>query len=157
MKLFVEGKLSIEGKEGERKTVTAILMDGKSVAAVTKQTLKEEAEYMKKVGVEPKIATILVGDDAPSKVYLASKHKAAEEIGIRSENHTLSGIAKRGGAGRPHRLSERRPFGNGILLQLPLPQHLDGRRMIETDLVREGRRRPHLREHGPARSTARRA
>ena len=111
--------------------MTATLMDGKSVAAQTKQILREEAEYMKKVGVEPKIATILVGDDAPSKVYLASKHRAAEEIGIRSENHTLSGIAKEGEVAELIDSLNTDSSVSGILLQLPLPQHLDGRRMIE--------------------------
>ncbi len=86
----------MKGRRVTHQTLTAILMDGKAVAAEIKQTLKEEAEYMKKVGVEPKIATILVGDDPPSKVYLASKHKAAEEIGITSENHTLPGFANGG-------------------------------------------------------------
>ena len=93
VKLFVEGKLSIKGRRVSIRRLTATLMDGKALAAQVKQTLKEEAEYMKKVGVEPKIATILVGDDPPSKVYLASKHKAAEEVGIMSENYTLPGYA----------------------------------------------------------------
>ena len=111
--------------------MTAILMDGKAVAAETKQTLKEEAEYMKKVGVNPKIATILVGNDAPSKAYVASKHRAAQEVGILSENHSLSGFAKEEEvAGLIDSLNADDSV-SGILLQLPLPQHLDSRRLIE--------------------------
>jgi len=111
--------------------LTAVLMDGKALAALTKETLKEETEYMKKVGVTPKIATILVGDDAPSKVYLASKHRTAEEIGIKSENHTLSGFADEAELSDLIDSLNADPSVNGILLQLPLPQHLDSRRMIE--------------------------
>jgi methylenetetrahydrofolate dehydrogenase (NADP+) / methenyltetrahydrofolate cyclohydrolase len=106
-------------------------MDGKALSALTKETLKEETEYMKKVGVTPKIATILVGDDAPSKVYLASKHRTAEEIGIKSENHTLSGFADEAELSDLIDSLNADPSVNGILLQLPLPQHLDSRRMIE--------------------------
>lgn len=106
-------------------------MDGKAVAAQVKQTLKEEVEYMKKVGVPPKIATILVGDDPPSKIYLASKHKAAEEVGIASENHTLPGFSSEADVADLIDRLNADPSVNGILLQLPLPQHLDGMRMIE--------------------------
>ncbi len=106
-------------------------MDGKAVAAQVKQTLKEEVEYMKKVGVPPKIATILVGDDPPSKIYLASKHKAAEEVGIASENHTLPGFSSEADVADLIDRLNADPSVNGILLQLPLPQHIDGMRMIE--------------------------
>ena len=106
-------------------------MDGKGLAAEIKQTLKEEAEYMKKVGVYPKIATILVGDDPPSKVYLASKHKAAAEVGISSENHTLPGFSTEESVADLIEQLNADPSVSGILLQLPLPQHLDSRRMIE--------------------------
>jgi methylenetetrahydrofolate dehydrogenase (NADP+)/methenyltetrahydrofolate cyclohydrolase len=111
--------------------MTAIVMDGKAVAAETKQTLREEAEYMKKVGVIPKIATILVGNDAPSRAYVASKHKVAEEIGIQSENHSLPGFAKEEEVADLIASLNSDPSVNGILLQLPLPQHLDSGRLIE--------------------------
>jgi methylenetetrahydrofolate dehydrogenase (NADP+)/methenyltetrahydrofolate cyclohydrolase len=111
--------------------MTAVIMDGRAVALETKQTLKEETEYMKKVGVEPKLATILVGDDGPSKTYVASKHRAAQEIGIKSENHVLPGIAKEEELADLIDGLNSNPSVNGILLQLPLPQHLDSRKMIE--------------------------
>lgn len=111
--------------------MTAVIMDGKAVATEVKQTLKEEVEYMKKVGVAPKIATILVGDDPPSKIYLASKHRAAEEVGIASENHTLPGFSSEADVVDLIDRLNGDPLVSGILLQLPLPQHLDGRRMIE--------------------------
>lgn len=111
--------------------MTAALMDGKALAAQVKLTLKEETEYMKKVGVEPKLATILVGDDPPSKIYLASKHKAAEEVGIRSENFRLPGYANEDELVTLIKRLNSDAAVSGILLQLPLPVHLDGRKMIE--------------------------
>lgn len=111
--------------------MTATIMDGKALALLTRDRLKEETEYMKKVGIEPKIATILVGEDAPSKVYLASKHKAAVEIGIRSENHALPGYSSEEQVLGLIDSLNANPAVNGILLQLPLPQHLDSRKLIE--------------------------
>jgi methylenetetrahydrofolate dehydrogenase (NADP+)/methenyltetrahydrofolate cyclohydrolase len=106
-------------------------MDGKALASQIRQTLREETEYMKKVGVEPKLATILVGDDPASKVYLGSKHNAAAEVGIKSENFRLPGTAKEDDLTKLIRRLNSDATINGILLQLPLPSHLDGRRMIE--------------------------
>ena len=60
-------------------------MDGKALAAEIKARLAQETEMMKGAGVQPKLATILVGDDAPSKVYVAGKHRAAQELGIKVE------------------------------------------------------------------------
>jgi len=112
-------------------TGSPTVMDGKALASQIRQTLREETEYMKKVGVEPKLATILVGDDPASKVYLGSKHNAAAEVGIKSENFRLPGTAKEDDLTKLIRRLNSDATINGILLQLPLPSHLDGRRMIE--------------------------
>ncbi|MDA4122588.1 MAG: bifunctional 5,10-methylenetetrahydrofolate dehydrogenase/5,10-methenyltetrahydrofolate cyclohydrolase [Thaumarchaeota archaeon] len=107
------------------------VMDGRALAAQIRQSLKEETEYMKKVGVEPKLATILVGDDPASKVYLTSKHNAAAEVGIISENHKLLGTASEEELVAQIQALNSDLTVNGILLQLPLPSHLDGRKMVE--------------------------
>jgi methylenetetrahydrofolate dehydrogenase (NADP+) / methenyltetrahydrofolate cyclohydrolase len=112
-------------------TGSATIMDGRALASEVRQTLAEETAYMKKVGVEPVLATILVGDDPASKVYLGSKHKAAEEIGIKSENFRLPGTASEDDLVTLIRRLNSDKSVNGILLQLPLPSHLDGRKMIE--------------------------
>jgi methylenetetrahydrofolate dehydrogenase (NADP+) / methenyltetrahydrofolate cyclohydrolase len=106
-------------------------MDGRALASSMKGTLKEEVDYMRKLGVEPKLATILVGDDPPSKVYLASKHRAAADVGIASENYALPGIAKEEQVADLIDTLNADPGVNGVLLQLPLPAHLDSRRLIE--------------------------
>ncbi len=112
-------------------TGSPTVMDGKALASQIRQTLREETEYMRKVGVEPKLATILVGDDPASKVYLGSKHNAAAEVGIKSENFRLPGTAKEDDLMALVRRLNADATINGILLQLPLPSHLDGRKMIE--------------------------
>lgn len=67
----------------------------------------------------------------PRDSYVVSKHRAAEEIGIKSENHVLSGFAKEEEVADLIDSLNADPSVNGILLQLPLPQHLDSRNLIE--------------------------
>ena len=107
-------------------------MDGRLVSGTIKERLKLEAQYIKKAGVEPLLATILVGDDHASKVYLASKHKMAEEIGMKSQNFKLPGYATEDELSSLIQRLNSDLAVSGILLQLPLPGHLDSRRMIET-------------------------
>jgi methylenetetrahydrofolate dehydrogenase (NADP+) / methenyltetrahydrofolate cyclohydrolase len=111
--------------------MTATLMDGKALAGEIKSRLAQEAEMMKGAGVGPKLATILVGDDSPSKVYLAGKHKAAQEVGIGLETYHLPGTSPSEDLSLLIRRLNSDVSVNGILLQLPLPSHLEGRRMIE--------------------------
>jgi methylenetetrahydrofolate dehydrogenase (NADP+) / methenyltetrahydrofolate cyclohydrolase len=111
--------------------VTAVIMDGKALAGEIRADLADKARVMKEEGVTPKLATILVGDDGPSKVYLAGKHRAAQEVGIGSENYDLPGTSSEEDLGRLiGRLNADRSL-NGVLLQLPLPLHLDPRRLID--------------------------
>ncbi|HME18832.1 MAG TPA: bifunctional methylenetetrahydrofolate dehydrogenase/methenyltetrahydrofolate cyclohydrolase FolD [Nitrososphaerales archaeon] len=111
--------------------MTAIPMDGKALAAAVEARLKEEAAKMVGSGVQPTLATILVGNDPASKVYVSSKHKAAARVGIASKSYTL-----------PEETTEMELLSlisilnadrnvNGILLQLPLPGHLQEMSMIE--------------------------
>jgi methylenetetrahydrofolate dehydrogenase (NADP+)/methenyltetrahydrofolate cyclohydrolase len=111
--------------------MTAVLMDGKALAAEIKARLAQEAEMVKRVGVMPKLATILVGDDAPSKVYLAGKHRAAQEVGMALETHHLAGTSPAQDLGLLIRRVNADTSVNGVLLQLPLPSHLEARTMIE--------------------------
>ena len=111
--------------------MTAVLMDGKALAAEIKARLAEEAGMMKGAGVQPRLATILVGDDAPSKVYLAGKHRAAQEVGIGLETYHLPGMSPGDDLALLVKRLNADKAVNGILLQLPLPSHLDARKMIE--------------------------
>lgn len=111
--------------------MTAAIMDGKALAAQVKARLAQETDMMKRVGVQPKLATILVGDDAPSKVYVAGKHKAAQELGIGLETYHLPGTSPAADLALLVRRLNADKTVNGILLQLPLPSHLDPRESIE--------------------------
>jgi len=111
--------------------MTAILMDGKALATEIKARLGQEAAMMKGAGAEPKLATILVGDDAPSKVYLGGKHRAAQEVGIGLETYHLPGTSPADDLSLLIRRLNADKSVNGILLQLPLPAHLDPRETIE--------------------------
>jgi methylenetetrahydrofolate dehydrogenase (NADP+)/methenyltetrahydrofolate cyclohydrolase len=112
--------------------MTAILMDGRLLASEVKARLAQETEVMKRgAGVAPKLATILVGDDAPSKIYVDSKHRAAKELGIASEGHHLKGTSSSEDLALLIRRLNADRTVNGIILELPLPSHLDPRQMID--------------------------
>ena len=112
--------------------MTATIMDGRALAAEIKVRLREEVGAMKGLRVQPTLATILVGDDAPSKVYLGSKHRTAQDIGIGLQTYHLPGTASEQDLTLLVERLNRDEAVNGVLLQLPLPQHLDSERMIET-------------------------
>ncbi len=106
-------------------------MDGKAVAAEVKRQVAHRVQELHRGGINPHLSTVLVGDDPASTSYLKAKHKAAQEVGIKSENHHL-----------PARTSQKELEAlisklnldsdvNGILVQLPLPSHLDETQIIE--------------------------
>jgi len=106
-------------------------IDGKRVAAAVRGEVRERVARLAAVGVVPGLATVLVGDDPASHLYVGSKEKACEEVGMRSFGHRL-------GAGTSAvellalvRDLGRRPDVHGILVQLPLPGQLDARSIIE--------------------------
>ena len=69
----------------------AKVIDGKAVAAKVRERVRSEvAEYADANGRAPGLATVLVGDDPASQIYVHNKHKASEEVGIRSFDHQLT-------------------------------------------------------------------
>lgn len=112
--------------------MTAISMDGKALAAAVGMRLKCAVERMTALGVRPTLATILVEHDPASKIYVASKQKAAEKLGIQSRSFVLpEGVQQTELHSLIQELNANRDV-NGILLQLPLPSHLDEMRLVET-------------------------
>lgn len=105
--------------------MTARLLEGKVFAAQIKETVKRELAVLKEnYGIIPGLAVIIVGENPASKVYVANKHKACEEIGIHSEI-----IKMPGDTSKDELLSEilrlnKDEFIHGILVQLPLPEHI---------------------------------
>lgn len=109
----------------------AQLIDGKAIAAQIKEELKEQVTSLKEQGREVSLAVIQVGEDKASSVYVNNKKKACEYIGIRSLSYHL-----------PEEVSEEELLKlintlnqddavNGILVQLPVPKHIDEDRVIK--------------------------
>jgi methylenetetrahydrofolate dehydrogenase (NADP+)/methenyltetrahydrofolate cyclohydrolase len=105
--------------------VTADIIDGKARAAALRAEIGREVERLDGLGVTPGLAVVLVGDHAASAVYVRSKGKACREAGIGSVEHRLSAdIDANELLGLIDRLNVD-PAVSGILVQLPLPDHLD--------------------------------
>lgn len=108
----------------------AVIIDGKAVAAKVRSELKEECEKLSKEGIVPGLAVILVGDNPASRTYVNNKEKAAAEIGIYSEEYDFAeDVSEEDILAIIKKLAEREDI-NGILIQEPLPPHLDGKKLI---------------------------
>lgn len=112
--------------------MTAQLIDGKAIATALKQDLKIATEQRIQAGKRrPGLAVVLLGSDAASQVYVGSKRRSCEEIGFKSDSYDL-----------PETCSEAELLAlitqlnndnsiDGILVQLPLPEHIDADKVIE--------------------------
>ena len=101
------------------------IIDGKKVSQKIREELKEECKEIRKQGIIPKLAVIVIGDNAASKVYVRNKNKACQEIGIEYEEYFLkSEITQEKLIELIEDLNNRKDI-NGILLQSPIPNHLD--------------------------------
>lgn len=109
----------------------ALLIDGKKISAQIKDELKIEVEKLKTEGTEVKLAVIQVGNDPASTVYVGNKKKACAYIGIESLAYELpEETTETYLLGLIDELNNRRDV-NGILVQLPLPQHINEKHVIE--------------------------
>jgi len=143
--------------------MTAKIIDGKAIAEKIKNNVAAEISERKKQGfTEPCLAVILVGDNSASHIYVRNKRKACEEVGIKSIYHALpSTIQENDLKALIHQLNND-PIVNGILLQLPLPAHINSDALLELidpnkdvdgfhpyNLGRLAQRRPALRSCTP--------
>jgi methylenetetrahydrofolate dehydrogenase (NADP+)/methenyltetrahydrofolate cyclohydrolase len=103
----------------------ARIIDGRALAARVRQEVADGAAELAARGVVPGLAVILVGDDPGSQIYVRSKERAAEKVGVRTFDHRLPAtIAQSELLALIHTLNADDAV-DGILLQLPLPKHLD--------------------------------
>lgn len=103
----------------------AQIIDGKALAQKIRGNLKNEVEELKKEGIKPKLAVIMVGEDKASKIYVKNKSKACEEIGIEYDEYLLKSETTMDELlNLIHNLNNDDNI-HGILLQSPLPKHLD--------------------------------
>jgi methylenetetrahydrofolate dehydrogenase (NADP+)/methenyltetrahydrofolate cyclohydrolase len=106
--------------------VAARTIDGKAVAAAVRERVRVDvAAYEEETGRVPTLATVIVGDDPASEIYVRNKHKACEEVGMRSVHHGLVAATS-----EEELLGLIASLGNdddvdGILVQLPVPAHID--------------------------------
>jgi methylenetetrahydrofolate dehydrogenase (NADP+) / methenyltetrahydrofolate cyclohydrolase len=113
--------------------VAAEIIDGKAIAAdVRAQVAREVEEYRERFGQAPGIATVLVGDDPASKIYVGNKHRASEEVGIRSTAHDLPADTTEDELVDLIEELNADDAVNGFIVQLPLPGHIDPARVIGT-------------------------
>jgi methylenetetrahydrofolate dehydrogenase (NADP+)/methenyltetrahydrofolate cyclohydrolase len=105
--------------------MAAKIIDGKQVAADMRAELKAEVARLKTKGIVPGLAVVLVGEDPASKSYVTAKERACEEIGIYSDDNRLPADTTQETLMAMVIKLNKDPKVNGILVQLPLPKHLD--------------------------------
>ncbi|HBP42250.1 MAG: bifunctional methylenetetrahydrofolate dehydrogenase/methenyltetrahydrofolate cyclohydrolase FolD [Vreelandella alkaliphila] len=112
--------------------MTAQLIDGKAIAANVRQQVAEKISARQQAGARaPGLAVVVVGEDPASHVYVSNKHRACEQAGIHSFQHALPADTQQ------HELEalvdqlNNDATVDGILVQLPLPEHLDSRPILE--------------------------
>ncbi len=111
--------------------MTATIIDGKAVAERIRSEIAQSVAQMKAThGIVPGLATVLVGDNPASHSYVRMKRKACADAGIESLPHELSGNASQEEVEALVRRLNDDPRVHGILVQLPLPKHLDEERVL---------------------------
>ena len=112
-----------------------ILIDGKKVASELREELKIEVSELKsKYNKVPGLTVILVGEDAPSQIYVRNKERSAKEVGLKSEVIKYPDtIDEKTVLNKIDELNKDESV-SGILVQLPLPKHIDKQKVIETIL-----------------------
>ena len=112
-----------------------ILIDGKKAAAELREELKEEVSGLKaKYNKVPGLTVILIGDMAPSQIYVRNKEKSANEVGLKSEVIKYpEAVEEKTVLDKIEELNKDENI-SGILVQLPLPRHIDKQKVIETIL-----------------------
>ncbi|WP_028596095.1 bifunctional methylenetetrahydrofolate dehydrogenase/methenyltetrahydrofolate cyclohydrolase FolD [Paenibacillus assamensis] len=115
--------------------MTASLMNGKVVAQAMREEMKQEVQKLQSAGVQPGLAVVIVGEDPASQVYVNSKHKTCLELGYYSEVHRLPEDTT-----QEHLLElvgtlNAQSNIHGILVQLPLPKHIEEKAIIDAIAV----------------------
>ena len=105
--------------------MTGTKIDGKIIAQTVKDRVKKSADELKKDGINPCLATVLVGNNPASATYVKNKHKACEEVGIITKDHKLDENTTQQQLNSIIDELNQDSSVHGILVQLPLPKHLN--------------------------------
>jgi methylenetetrahydrofolate dehydrogenase (NADP+)/methenyltetrahydrofolate cyclohydrolase len=111
--------------------MTARILDGKSLAAQVRAEVKARVARLAQRGIRPGLAVVLAGDDPASRVYVRNKTRACEEVGVRSQQIDYPASVTQEELMACIRNLNVDPAVHGILVQLPLPKHLDAARALE--------------------------
>lgn len=112
--------------------MTAQVISGKQLAKELRENMKEEINLLKQRGITPHLTVILIGNDPASHSYVNGKKKASEEVGISSEIIKLDATITEDELLDKIQELNKDPNVHGILVQLPLPEHIDEQKVIET-------------------------
>ena len=110
----------------------ALIIDGKAASAAVLEDVAKGAAELTAAGTKPGLAVMLVGEDPASQVYVKSKGKAAETCGFHSVQHTLPVSTSQADLIALVQKLNADPAIHGILVQLPLPKHIDSQLVLET-------------------------
>lgn len=111
--------------------MTAKILDGKATAQARLESLRADVDEIKKRGVTPGLATVLVGDDPGSEWYVSGKHRDCEQVGIASIREDLSADTTQAELEAVIDRLNARDDVTGYIVQLPLPTHIDTQAIIE--------------------------
>ena len=111
--------------------MTSQIIDGKAIAQQVRTEWKVRADALKARGITPGLAVIIVGEDAASKVYVGNKVKACAEIGLHSEHIALPADTPEATLLAKIYSLNTNPKIHGILVQLPLPKHIDSNKVLQ--------------------------
>ena len=112
--------------------MTARILDGKAIAQVVRQEVKGRVAELAARGITPGLAVVLVGDDPASHVYVKGKHKAAAEVGVTTFDHKLPADTSQAAVLDLVGQLARDARVHGILVQLPLPRHIDATLVLDS-------------------------
>ena len=115
--------------------MTAQLIDGAALAREKIIQLKQIVTSLHAQGIEPGLATVQVGDDPASRIYVRNKVRACTEAGVNSIHHDLPGSSSEGDVLQLLDQLNHDPKVHGIIVQLPVPKHLDARRLSQAIAV----------------------
>jgi methylenetetrahydrofolate dehydrogenase (NADP+)/methenyltetrahydrofolate cyclohydrolase len=111
--------------------LTAKIIDGKAIAAAVRAEVARDCEELSKQGVTPGLATVLVGDDPASHIYVRTKRKNCAEVGIKSWDHDLPAETSQDELLALVDKLNQDPAVHGILVQIPLPDHVDEQTILD--------------------------
>jgi methylenetetrahydrofolate dehydrogenase (NADP+)/methenyltetrahydrofolate cyclohydrolase len=115
-----------------REKAPATVLDGVAAARESYARLRERVAALGQVHVHPGLAAVQVGDNPASRIYIRNKARACDEAGIRSEVHNLPADVAESAVMAKLEAFNRDPRVHGVLLQLPLPPHLDAERIMQS-------------------------